>query len=74
MSHNINVNGSHINVTARVVTESSRDKRVLSRLVPFQHDDVCWFKQYLLDQPNTCTIGVQYYNGLLIIVLCTITP
>ena len=23
-----------------------------------------WFKQYLLDQPNTCTIRVQYYHGL----------
>ena len=25
-----------------------------------------WFKQYILDQPNTCTIGVQYYHRLLI--------
>ena len=22
-----------------------------------------WIKQYLLDQPNTCTTGVQYYHG-----------
>ena len=22
-----------------------------------------WFKQYLLDQPNTCTTGVQYYSA-----------
>ena len=28
-------------------------------------------KQYSLDPPNTCTIRVQYYHGLLIIVLCT---
>ena len=33
-----------------------------------------WAQQYLLYQPNTCTKRVQYYHGLLIIVLCTITP
>ena len=31
-----------------------------------------WFKKSLLDQPNTCTVGVQYYHGLLILsqLLC----
>ena len=31
---------------------------------------ISWFKQYLLDQPNTCTvIRVQYYHRLLITFL-----
>ena len=38
--------------------------------IDFMVESVSWFKQYLLDQPNTCTTGVQYYHGLLIKVSC----
>ena len=59
---------------SRSITRTISARRTTSPPYCSRNQVYIWFKQYLLDQPNTCTIGVQYYHGLLIIVLCTITP
>ena len=52
--------------------EHTKEKRVK---IDETNDTItwCWFEQYLLDQPNTCTMRVQYYHGLLT-CYCARTP